>query len=59
MKKQKQKFFSPKIKTRKIKINFFQKTKLNIGEDLLADYCGQCSQCKGCYLPPGCDLKSC
>ena len=57
-------YFPPKIKIGKISINLFLNRLSNEWEgDLFAIYCGQCihSQdgCPGCYLPPGCDYKSC
>lgn len=50
----------PFIKGKKIRINFFSSSKFNFGDgDLLARYCGQCSDCVGCFVPNGCDVVSC
>ena len=50
----------PIIKEKKINLNYFLKSKFDLGGDeFLAIYCGQCLTCKGCFLPWGCDEKSC
>lgn len=55
----KTKYRKPFIGTKKIKTNFSLARSFGIGGDLLAIYCGECYGCEGCYLPPGCDVKSC
>lgn len=56
----KKKYLKPKIKKNfiNIKYNFNYNP-----SDLFATYCGQCSAsrdgCPNCFLPPGCNTKSC
>ena len=59
MKRSTRNYTKPRIDSKQVKINFFSSSFRTTDGDLLAAYCGQCSQCAGCGADWPCEIKSC